>query len=418
MSKFIIEGGKKLKGEVEISGSKNAALPLLTASILTDGEVVLHNIPDLSDIRVLIELLEKLGKNITFEKGTVSIKGGDKISTEAPYDLVNKMRASIIVLGPLLAKYNKARVSLPGGCAFGPRPIDLHLKGLEKLGAKITFDHGYVDADTKGLKGNSMVLLGKFGSSVLGTDNIMMAATLAEGETVIQGAACEPECTDLAQMLVKMGADIKGIGTSTLKIRGVGRLNGTEYKVIPDRIETGTFISTALATGGEVNITNCNPWHVQKPLEILKESGAEIHTEDNKIYLESSENLRSFSIKTRPYPGFPTDLQAIFAVLACRAKGSSSLTEGIYPDRFGYVPELIRMGAKIEREESTIVVCGGDRLNGTDVKALDLRAGASLVIAGLIAEGNTYVHNIEHIDRGYEGFEKKLRGLGAEIRRE
>lgn len=418
MDKYIIKGGKSLKGSVKISGSKNASLPLMVASLLTDEDVVIHNVPDLLDVRVLVQLLEKLGKNITFRNNTMLIKDSGSNEIEAPYELVKKMRASVIVLGPLLAKRKHCRVSLPGGCAFGPRPIDLHIKGLEKLGANIKLDHGYIDAKARKLKGASMVLAGKFGSSVLATDNVMMAAALAEGTTVIKSAAMEPECVDLAEMLIAMGAKIEGKGTSVLSITGVKKLHGVEYTVIPDRIETGTFLVGALATRGKVTLTNCEPDHLISPIELLIDIGAQIKIGEQEITISRKRKLLPFTLDTLPYPLFPTDLQSPFTTLACSIGGISSLTERIYPDRFSHIAELNRMGADISVEGATAIVSGGKKMTGTDVQASDLRAGAALVIAGLTSENTTHVHRIYHIDRGYEQFEEKLHSLGATIERE
>ncbi|MDD5731486.1 MAG: UDP-N-acetylglucosamine 1-carboxyvinyltransferase [Patescibacteria group bacterium] len=414
---FEIKGGKKLKGKVQISGSKNSALVLMAASILTDEDVALHNVPDLLDIHTSIELLEKLGKKIEFVENRLVIQQTKNISTEAPYDLVNKMRASIIVLGPLLAKYKKCKVSLPGGCAFGPRPVDLHIMGMKKLGAKIKLDHGYIDAETSGLVGAQIFLAGKFGPSVLGTDNVMMAATLATGETIIDSAAMEPEGVDLANMLEKMGAKIEGIGTSTLKITGVAKLNGVEYTVIPDRIETGTFLIAGILIGENLTIENCNPEHLAYPIELLKNMGAKIEIKKDSIIVSKSENLKPFTVSTSPYPFLATDLQPFFTVLGCVIAGTSSISEGIYPDRFQYTSELARMGADIKIEGNTAVIKGVEKLTGAEVMASDLRAGAALVLAGLIADGKTVVDRIYHIDRGYEKLEEKLSVLGADIKR-
>lgn len=418
MNKFVIHGGRPLKGTVPIAGSKNAALPLLVASLLTEEDVVLHNVPDLMDVRVLIELLEKLGKKITVTNDVVHIRDTNAKDIEAPYELVKKMRASVIVLGPLLARYKKARVSIPGGCAFGPRPIDLHIKGLEALGASIRLDHGYIDASAKTLIGASVYLAGKYGSSVLATDNVLMAATLANGTTVIESAALEPECVDLANMLVQMGAKIKGIGTTTLTVEGVKKLHGLAYRAIPDRIEAGTYMLAALATGGKADLTNMNPAHLADPIEQLIQMGAEIKKGETELSVKSKKRLLPFKIETRPYPGFPTDLQSQFIALAATIDGISSISEGVYPDRFSHVPELIRMGADITIEGSTAIVAGGTRLVGADVQASDLRAGAALVIAALASENTAQIHRIYHIDRGYERFEEKLTALGASIRRE
>jgi UDP-N-acetylglucosamine 1-carboxyvinyltransferase len=412
-----INGGEKLKGRVKISGSKNSALVLIAASILTDEDVILNNVPDLLDIRTSIELLEKLGKKIEFQNNRLIIKQTPNVVTEAPYDLVNKMRASIMVLGPLLAKYKKCKVSLPGGCAFGPRPVDLHIMGMEKLGAKIKLDNGYIDAQTQGLVGANIFLAGQHGPSVLGTDNVMMAATLANGQTVIESAAQEPECVDLANMLVQMGAKIEGIGTSTLKITGVEKLNSVEYTVIPDRIEAGTFLIAGILIGEQIVIENCNPEHLSFPIEILKNIGADIETHENEIVVTGGKSLKPFAIDTKPYPLFPTDLQPMFTVLACYIDGASSISEGIWPDRFQYTQELARMGADIKVENNIALINGAKKLVGAQVMASDLRAGAALVIAGLVAEGKTIINRIYHIDRGYEDIEGKLFLLGADIKR-
>ena len=414
---FEINGGKKLEGRVKISGSKNSALVLIAASILTDEDVILNNIPDLLDIRTSVELLEKLGKKIEFQNNRLVIKQTPNVITEAPYDLVNKMRASIMVLGPLLAKYNKCKVSLPGGCAFGPRPVDLHIMGMEKLGAKIKLDNGYIDAQTSGLVGTNIFLAGQHGPYVLGTDNVMMAATLATGQTIIESAAQEPECVDLANMLIEMGARIEGIGTSTLKITGVDKLNGVEYTVIPDRIEAGTFLIAGILIGKQLIIENCNSEHLFFPIEILKDIGADIEVKEKEIIVTGGRKLKPFIINTKPYPLFPTDLQPMFTVLACYIDGESSISEGIWPDRFQYTQELARMGAEIKVENNTAIINGVKNLIGAQVMASDLRAGAALVLVGLIAEGTTIVNRIYHIDRGYEKLEEKLSLLGADIKR-
>ncbi len=418
MAKYIIRGGKKLQGRMRTAGSKNSALVLMGASLLTDEQVILRRVPDLADIRVMRQLLENIGKKIDFQDGVMTITQTDKVNTEAPYELVKQMRASIIVLGPLLSRYGKCRVSLPGGCAFGPRPVDLHIKGMENLGAKISLDHGYIVAEARKLKGAPMILAGEFGSSVLGTDNVMMAGTLAEGETVIESAALEPECADLAKMLVAMGAEIEGIGTAVLKIRGVEKLHGTDFTIMPDRIETATFLIAGAITRGEITVTDCQPAHLTLPLNILKKSGFNIAVGKDNIKVSAGEKLKPFSIKTAPYPGFPTDLQAVFTVLACVINGASSISESIYLDRFSHVLELARMGAEIETKVATISINGGKELSGAPIQASDLRCGAALVLAGLVANNTTEVSRIYHIDRGYELFEEKLRQLGADIGRE
>ncbi|MEK6793872.1 MAG: UDP-N-acetylglucosamine 1-carboxyvinyltransferase [Spirochaetota bacterium] len=418
MDKYVIHGGTALKGSVAISGSKNASLPLMVASLLTEEDVTLRNVPNLLDVLVLAKLLEKLGKDIDLKHDVMHIRQKNVKKIEAPYELVKKMRASVIVLGPLLARYKHCRVSLPGGCAFGPRPIDLHIKGLEALGAKIAIDHGYIDAKAKSLTGKRIVLAGKFGSSVLATDNVMMAATLARGTTVIESAAMEPECVDLANMLISMGADITGAGTPVITVKGMKELHGTEYEVIPDRIETGTFLTAALATRGSIALTNCNPEHCMSAIDTLISIGATVKMGPREIEIKAKRTLKPFAIETMPYPMFPTDLQAQFITLGSTINGISSLTERVYPDRFMHVPELSRMGARIAVEGSTAIIHGGGKLIGCDVQASDLRAGAGLVVAGLAAGNTTTVHRIYHIDRGYEGFEAKLTSLGAHIKRE
>lgn len=416
MYKYSIDGVKSVDGEVIISGSKNASLPLLVASILTDEPVILHNVPDLVDVQVMIKILEPLGKKVDFKDHTTVIISHNGKNAEAPYKLVKKMRGSIIVLGPLLAKRKHCKVSYPGGCAFGPRPIDLHLKGMEALGAKIDIENGYIDASTDGLIGSEMDLSGKHGPTVLGTDNVMMAATLAKGTTVIKNAAMEPECVNLANLLVKMGAKITGIGTSTLTIEGVKSLHGVEYTVIPDRIEAGTFLALAASLRGHLKLTNVEHSHLTNVLELLSSIGCSIDIKDNTIEIDASKrDLKNFNIETLPYPGFPTDLQAIYTILACTIEGKSSIKESVYPDRFTHIAELLRMGAKIDLDETNIIIDGGKKLSGADVQASDLRAGASLVLAACIAEGKSSVHRIYHIERGYENFEEKLRIIGVNI---
>lgn len=420
MYKYTIEGSKNINGTVKISGSKNASLPLLVASILTDEPVTLHNVPDLVDVQVLINILEPLGKKVDFKNNTTVIISQNGKSDEAPYKLVKKMRGSIIVLGPLLAKRKHCKVSYPGGCAFGPRPIDLHLKGMEALGAKIDITAGYIDATVKdNLIGADINLSGKNGPTVLGTDNVMMAATLAKGTTIIRNAAREPECTNLAELLKAMGAKIEGIGTSTLTIEGVENLKGVEFEVIPDRIETGTFLAMAATGRGKLKLENTNPEHLTYVLDLLSSIGCDIKTTKSTIEIDASnKELKPFEIETLPYPGFPTDLQAIFTTLACTIKGSSKIKETIYPDRFSNVPELIRMGADIELFEPSIIVNGGNKLSGADVQASDLRAGAALVIAGAVADGVTDLHRIYHIERGYEDFVNKLNKINIKTTKE
>lgn len=420
MFKYVIEGSKNISGVVQISGSKNASLPLLVASILTDEPITLHNVPDLVDVHVLINILEPLGKKVDFKNNTTVIISQNGKSDEAPYKLVKKMRGSIIVLGPLLAKRKHCRVSYPGGCAFGPRPIDLHLKGMEMLGAEIDISGGYINATVKDrLIGNEINLLGKNGPTVLGTDNVMMAATLAKGKTKIIGAAKEPECSNLAELLVSMGAKIEGIGTSTLIIDGVDKLHGTEFEVIPDRIETGTFLAIAASARGKLKLEKTNHKHLTCVLDLLSSIGCDIKTTDDTIEIDARErDLKPFSVETMPYPKFPTDLQAIYTTLACTINGESRIKETIYPDRFSNVPELIRMGADIEEYESNIVIHGGKKLSGADVQASDLRAGAALVAAGSVAEGTTNIHRIYHIERGYEKLDEKLNSININTKKE
>ncbi len=417
MYKYRIEGGKPIKGEVEISGSKNAALPLMVASILTDDDVILHNVPSLLDVDVLVKLLKKLGKTVTIKNATAVIKSNNSKNIEAPYELVKKMRASIIVLGPLLAKHGFCKVALPGGCAFGPRPVDLHIKGLEALKAHIKLNEGNIEAKAAKLKGTEIDLKGKFGPTVLGTDNIMMAATLAQGTTIIKNAACEPECIDLANMLISMGADIQGAGTDTIVIKGVKKLHGTEYTIIPDRIEGATFLAMAAASRGSITINNTKESHIKYVLDILENIGCSIKRDDTVISLKSKKHLNAFNIKSLPYPKFPTDLQSIFTTLACTISGVSTLTEKIYPDRFMHVPELARMGADITVLNGVATVNGGGKLLHADVQASDLRAGAALVIAAICANKQSNIHRIYHIERGYENLEKKLKSIGVDIKR-
>ncbi len=417
MYKYAIKGGHPIHGEIKISGSKNAALPLMVASILTDEDVILHNVPSLLDIDVLIKLLDRLGKKTEFKNGTAIIKPNNRTDLEAPYELVKKMRASIIVLGPLLAKHGFCKVTLPGGCAFGPRPVDLHIKGLEALNAKIKLNEGYIEAKATKLKGTTIDLNGKYGPTVLGTDNVMMAATLAQGTTVIQNAACEPECEDLANMLNTMGADIQREDNGTLIINGVKKLHGTEYTIIPDRIESGTFLAMAAASRGSLTIHNTNEKHIESVLDILENIGCDIKRNDTTISIKAKKHLKPFDIESLPYPKFPTDLQSIFTTLACTINGTSSLTEKIYPDRFMHVPELIRMGANIEVSDGVATVSGNGKLLSAEVQASDLRAGAALVIAAVCADKESNIHRIYHIERGYEKLEKKLQSIGINIKK-
>ncbi|HOJ50124.1 MAG TPA: UDP-N-acetylglucosamine 1-carboxyvinyltransferase [Spirochaetota bacterium] len=416
MDIYEIEGGFKLNGNVVISGSKNAALPIMAATILTDDKCIIENVPDLKDIKTMIELLEIIGKKVQFNNNTLIIEQTENINTRAPYEIVKTMRASIAVLGPLLAKYNKAEVSLPGGCAIGPRPVDLHIKAMKELGAIINIEKGYINAKAQKLIGTTLTLFGPAGPTVLGTENAMMAATLADGETIIEPAAMEPEVTDLGNFLIKMGAKIEGLGTSTIKVKGVKKLKGVKHSVIPDRIEAGTFITMVGACGGEVRLDNVYVAHINNIIDKAKEAGLEIETEENRVYVRKKSSLEGIEISTLPYPGFPTDMQPQFMAMLATAKGLSIITENIFEDRFIHVGELQRMGANIRVEKgTTAIIKGVNKLKGASVMASDLRAGAGLVIAGLSAEGITRVQRIYHIDRGYEKFENKITSLGGRI---
>jgi len=417
MDKFVIYKSN-LSGSVEISGSKNAVLPIMSATLLTDEECKINNVPDLTDIRTMAKILEVLGKEVIFQDKTLIIRSTEKYSCIAPYRLVRTMRASFCCLGPLLAKRKKAKVSLPGGCVIGVRPVDLHIKGLSELGAEIKIEKGYCVAKAKKLIGKHVYLGGSFGSSVLATANVLMASVLAEGETIIEYAACEPEIEVLASFLKSMGADIKGEGTPLIRVNGVKKLNGAEVNNIPDRIEAGTFIAASLATNSKLEIKKVNHFNLTAVIEIAKKIGCEIKILDDSIIVEPKSALKPFNITTLPYPGFPTDLQAQFMVVLCLAKGISLITEKIYPDRFMHVAELNRMGAKIQRSGPYAIVEGVEKLYGAEIMASDLRASAALVIAGLCAEGKTEVLRIYHIDRGYERIEEKLIKLGAKIKRE
>lgn len=418
MDKLIIEGPVRLKGEVTVSGSKNAVLPILAATLLTDERCVIEDVPSLRDTNTMFKILRSLGKNVEFDKGTVTVTQTKNVNLTADYRLVSTMRASFCVLGPLLGRYKSAKVSLPGGCIIGIRPVDLHLKGLSALGAKISIEAGYVVAKADKLKGSHMYLGGIFGSSVLATANVMMAAVLSSGRTIIESAACEPEVADLADFLVKMGAKIKGQGTPLIEIEGVKHLHGAKHRVISDRIEAGTFMLAALITKGDILIKN-SPFKQQGALiDKLQEAGALIKKTDSSIRICSKNTFRSVNITTLPYPGFPTDMQAQIMSLMAVTPGISVITEKIYPDRFMHVAELNRMGARIQREGPHAIVEGIKSLSGAPVMASDLRASASLVLAGLAAHGRTAVSRIYHLERGYDRIEEKLKGLGAKIWRE
>lgn len=414
MDKVVIQGGRALKGEVSISGAKNAALPILISSLLTDGWNTYSNVPDLKDIQSTKLLLSSLGASIESDGDIIKINGGGMCNHEASYDLVRKMRASILVLGPLVARLKKARVSLPGGCAIGARPINLHLKGLARLGALIELKHGYVEASADHLIGNEIYL---DISTVTGTENLMMAAVLAEGVTVLRNAAREPEVVALADVLIKMGAKIKGVGTSVITIEGVSSLKPVSVSIIPDRIEAGTFMVSAALTGGDVTIFNCEPDHLEAVIHKLRLSGAQVTVEDKSIRVIGADEIASVDIKTLPYPGFPTDMQAQFMVLMSVASGFSIISETIFENRFIHVSELKRMGADIKITGNTAMITGIPALSGAPVMATDLRASASLILAGLSAVGTTEINRVYHLDRGYESIEKKFAKLGAAIKR-
>jgi UDP-N-acetylglucosamine 1-carboxyvinyltransferase len=412
MDKLIINGGRKLKGEVSVSGSKNAALPIFVATILAPGKFEISNVPFLRDINTTIKVLDSLGARIEGNGNVVRIDTTDVNNVEATYELVKTMRASVLVLGPLLARHGRARVSLPGGCAIGARPIDQHLKGLKALGAEIRLAHGYVEATAKKLKGARI----NFDMpTVGGTEHLMMTASLAKGVTLLENAAREPEIVDLACMLNKMGAQIEGAGTDTIRIEGVNELSPVDYRVMPDRIEAGTFMVAAAITGGDVRISNMQLEHLDALVFKLQDAGVDILNKDGVVRVKGPKKLKSINIKTRPYPGFPTDMQAQFMALMCIADGASVIAENIFENRFMHVSELIRFGADITIDGKSAIVKGVKKLSGAPVMATDLRASASLILAGLAAEGETEITRIYHLDRGYESIEKKLAGLGADI---
>ncbi|MCM8797405.1 MAG: UDP-N-acetylglucosamine 1-carboxyvinyltransferase [Candidatus Omnitrophica bacterium] len=418
MDKLSIEGGVRLEGEVCISGAKNSVLPILAATLLTDDACIIKGVPELRDANTMIKILRSLGKNAEFEKGVVTVTAGKSNNFVADYKLVSTMRASFCVLGPLLGKLKKAKVSLPGGCVIGIRPVDLHLKGIRALGADINIESGYVTAKATRLKGAHIYLGGVYGSSVLATDNVMMAAILADGKTVIECAACEPEVVDLAEFLIKMGAKIKGHGTPVIEIEGVRHLHGASHTIIPDRIETATFMIASLITQGNITIKNACVGHLGAVIDKLEEAGASISITDNSLKVRFKKQLNAVNITTLPYPGFPTDAQAQIMALMSVTRGISVITEKIYPDRFMHVAELNRMGAHIQREGPHAIVDGVNGLSGAPVMASDLRASACLVLAGLAAKGKTSISRIYHLERGYENLEDKLQRLGARIWRE
>lgn len=414
MDKIVIEGGHRLAGRVTVSGSKNAALPVLVSSLLTEGWNTFQNVPDLRDVRTIKSLLADLGAEVETDGSVVRVDAGGLRSHEAPYDLVRTMRASVLVLGPLLARMGRARVSLPGGCAIGARPINLHLKGLEELGATISLNHGYIEAQAPSLKGAEIYfdLV-----TVTGTENLMMAAVLAEGRTILRNAAREPEVVALAEVLNQMGARIEGAGTPVMTITGVKALQPGAFEIMPDRIEAGTFMIAAAVTGGEIEVSGCDANHLRAVIHKLHQAGVTVEEAGDGLRVAGNGEISSVDVKTLPYPGFPTDMQGQFMVLMCLAGGLSVISETIFENRFIHVSELQRMGADITVSGNAAVVKGGRRLNGAPVMASDLRASASLILAGLAAAGKTEVSRVYHIDRGYEHIEKKLSQLGGRLRR-
>jgi UDP-N-acetylglucosamine 1-carboxyvinyltransferase len=418
MDKLVIRGGEPLLGTMRISGAKNAALPCMAAALLTDEPVILENIPQVRDIETTRKLLAAMGAEVELGFGRAqhrtTICAKNLSTPEASYELVKTMRASTLVLGPLVARCGRARVSLPGGCAIGARPIDLHIKGLESLGAKITQEHGYVEAAADRLHG-AEIIFDKI--TVTGTEDLLMAATLADGETIMQNCAREPEVADLAALLNAMGADIQGAGTSTMRIRGVARLHGARHRIIPDRIEAGTFIIAGALTGGDLNVSSCDPTHLTAILQKLKECGVKTSIKPDSVRVMGDQPFTASDMNTEEYPGFPTDMQAQYMALATQAEGSSIVAENIFENRFMHAQELLRMGANIKIEGRRAIVRGKTPLSGAAVLASDLRASASLVLAALVADGETIIDRVYHLDRGYENIEEKLKAVGAKIRR-
>ncbi|MEK6586450.1 MAG: UDP-N-acetylglucosamine 1-carboxyvinyltransferase [Nitrospirota bacterium] len=415
MDEILIRGGKRLAGDVRISGAKNSALPILASTILGGGECVITNLPRVVDVLTMGKLLGILGAKVSHEGNRAVIQVNAIESTEAPYDLVKTMRASVLVLGPLVARWGEAKVSLPGGCAIGSRPVNLHLAGLAKLGADISIEHGYITARAKRLRGERIYC---DTPTVTGTENLMMAATLAEGVTTLENAAKEPEIVDLAEFLVKRGARIRGAGTDEIVIEGVRELHGGDHDVIPDRIEAGTYLAAAAVTQGDVIVTHCRPGHLEAVLMKLREAGADVQEGNDHVRLTMPGTLRGTDIRTLPFPGFPTDMQAQMVALLSLAEGTSVVTETVFESRFMHVEELRRMGANIRVEGNRLVVTGRKQLTGAPVMASDLRASAGLIVAGLAAEGATHVQRVYHLDRGYERIEEKLGALGAEVQRQ
>jgi UDP-N-acetylglucosamine 1-carboxyvinyltransferase len=414
MDKLLIEGGARLTGEIAVSGAKNAALPILCAALLCAEPVTFTNVPQLKDVSTLLALLAQMGVKIEREGGTVTLDASGLTNPTAPYEMVKTMRASILVLGPLAARCGQASVSLPGGCAIGARPVDQHIKGLQAMGAKVDVEHGYIRVDASRLKGARLVT---DMVTVTGTENLMMAACLADGETIIENAACEPEVVDLANCLIAMGAKISGAGTEMIRVEGVSRLHGVRHRIMPDRIETGTWLCAAAVTGGWVRLTGTQASSLDAVIAKLTEAGCAIRCEADNIQIEAPKRLTAVSLRTAPYPAFPTDMQAQFMALDCVAEGAATIRETIFENRFMHAIELQRLGADIHIEGNTAMVRGVERLQGATVMATDLRASASLVIAGLVAEGETMIERIYHLDRGYECLDEKLAALGAKVQR-
>ncbi|MDP3703179.1 MAG: UDP-N-acetylglucosamine 1-carboxyvinyltransferase [Candidatus Omnitrophota bacterium] len=417
MDRLIIERSGPLRGTVRVHGAKNAVLPIMAACLLTDEPSTITNVPPVTDVLTMIEILRGLGVRVALSKDQLTIDPAGSTGVMAAYELVNRMRASICVLGPLLAKQGKAQVSMPGGCVIGARPIDLHLKGLQALGASLQIEHGYIVASASGLRGAQVHLAGAFGSSVLATDNVMMAASLADGETIIENAACEPEVVDLADCLATMGARLQGQGSPVIRIQGVRQLRGTQYRIIPDRIEAGTLMIATAMVGGDVTIEGARAEHLGAVIDKLTAAGARVEKLDGALRVRSKGSLKAVDVTTLPFPGFPTDLQAQMMALMAVSRGVSLLTEHIYPERFMHVSELSRMGAQITREGAGVVIRGVDQLRGAPVVASDLRASAALILAGLVAEHHTELQGLDHMERGYVGLEELLARLGAKIQR-
>lgn len=417
MDRFVIRGGRPLEGAVSVASAKNSVLPILAACLLTEEPCVVEAVPNLEDVATMARLLRSLGVRVARKGRRVEVDASGPLVPEAGYDIVRRMRASYYVLGPLLGRCGAARVSLPGGCAIGARPVDLHLKGIRALGAEVRLEHGYIEARAKKLAGATVVLEGAKGPSVGATINTMMAAVLSRGETIIQGAAAEPEVEDVAGFLKTMGARIDGAGTPVLRVRGVKKLGGARYRPIPDRIEAGTLAVAAALTRGRVEIRNCRPAHLAAPIEVLRQAGATVETGRSRMLVSAGSRPRPFNVATAPHPGFPTDLQAQFMTLASVADGTSTITENIFESRFMHAMELDRMGARIAVKGNVAVVNGVERLSAAQVMASDLRASAALVLAGLVCRGRTEILRIYHLDRGYEKLENKLNKLGARVER-